>query len=681
LQNHLWINSSEIANNNIDDDQNGFIDDINGFDFINNDAQPQDDNDHGSHVSGISSYVAPAAKIMAIKALDANGESSNRALFAAINYAVNNGADIINASFGGSGFNRLLQNAITQAERQGVIILAAAGNDALNSDDRPNHVFPANFRNNNIIAVAASDENDNLATFSNYGAHNVDISAPGVDISSTAPINRYATFSGTSMATPYLSAATAMIKAIEPTLTPSEIKTLILENSDVIASQNNQTASQSRLNIAAILQTLQPQEQEELTPSPTPEQNDDTVEEIEPQEPELVEEVSEEIIPSINELNLLATLPINEANDISLYSTIAFAFNRELTTQEIADLQLTIQSSTQTISGQLSYEGTTLTFTPNSTLSYATQYQVTLLSLALNLDESFTFTTLEDSSSPKDITDILLSNRSANCADYVRTYTSQVSNIQRSQSFDGSLDVEISTNKCIFSTNNIPNHDFNDFSAHFATPVSAQSILVEVPSSPSVARSTTALSLSIDNAIMLNGVKLDLLAAACCGVGDGKIGCNDINTPWRYDPMSPLNSFGTDTHNAHTQPDGAYHYHGSPNALFDTSGSSASPVIGFAADGFPIYGSYISDNGSIRKALPSYQLKNGNRVAISGTNPGGSYDGTYRDDYEYVSGSGDLDECNGMVVNGDYGYYITEGFPYVLSCYKGTPDSSFNKRR
>ena len=113
-------------------------------------------------------------------------------------------------------------------------------------------------------------------------------------------------------------------------------------------------------------------------------------------------------------------------------------------------------------------------------------------------------------------------------------------------------------------------------------------------------------------------------AAACFGVGDGKIGCNDINQPWRYDPMSPLNNFGTDNHNAHTQPSGAYHYHGNPKALFEFSRAVESPVVGFAADGFPIFGSYFNDRGAVRKAESSYRLKSGSRPTGSG-NPGGAY--------------------------------------------------------
>jgi len=285
----------------------------------------------------------------------------------------------------------------------------------------------------------------------------------------------------------------------------------------------------------------------------------------------------------------------------------------------------------------------------------------------------------EQSQSPIDITNATLINRNANCADYVESYQSSVLDINNSQVFNGDLTITLNNNKCIFQTNNIPNHDFNDGEQSFPNNVSSQTVTLEVTATPSHAAQITSISLLVDNAILLNGVKVDLLAAACFDVGDGKVGCNDINQPWRYDPMFIANGFRVDTHNAHSQPDGSYHYHGRPHALYEhDSSTSISPVVGFAADGYPIFGPYFEDNGDIRKATSSFQLISGSRPSSSG-NPGGNYDGTYRDDYQYQQGSGDLDECNGMTLDGVYGYYITDDFPYILSCFKGIPDSSFDK--
>lgn len=284
------------------------------------------------------------------------------------------------------------------------------------------------------------------------------------------------------------------------------------------------------------------------------------------------------------------------------------------------------------------------------------------------------FITVQDA----DISDVLLDNRRPYCSYYAENSFSSVRDIQRNILFAGNITIKVEGDECAITTNNIPNHDFNDSSAAFATDVAEVSGEHRIPLEPAFAATTTAISLTTDNAIMLNGVKLDLLAAACYNVGDEKIGCNDMDQPWRFDPMSPMNNFGTDMHNAHTQPTGAYHYHGNPQALFDQDPNTESPLIGFAADGFPVFGSYIDDNGTVRAARSSYQLKAGNRPS-SADDPGGSYDGTYRDDYEYVAGSGDLDECNGMMWKGSYGYYVIDEYPWVLACYKGTPDPSFDK--
>ena len=291
-----------------------------------------------------------------------------------------------------------------------------------------------------------------------------------------------------------------------------------------------------------------------------------------------------------------------------------------------------------------------------------------------------------ESSDEIDITGKEFVSRSEKCEDYINTYTSTAKDVERNIDFYGNVSISVSNGKCIFTSNSIPNHNFNDGDSAFVNQTQGVTETFEITTSPSVANNITSLTLQRDNAIMLNGVKLDLLAAGCYGVSDGKTGCDDsyTNKAWRYDPMSPINDFGTDTHNAHTQPDGAYHYHGNPNALFDqVNPATESPVIGFAADGYPIYGSYILEDEIVRKVTSSYILKSGNRKKkgdeSSGDFPAGSYNGEFIDDYKYVEGQGDLDQCNGMTHNGVYGYYVTDSYPWVLNCFKGTPDSSFNK--
>lgn len=298
----------------------------------------------------------------------------------------------------------------------------------------------------------------------------------------------------------------------------------------------------------------------------------------------------------------------------------------------------------------------------------------------------------DETSAPTDITDVIFTKRSADCADYVDTFTASVLDIQESQSFDASVNITNGSTTCTFVSNSIPNHNFNDDTAHFASNVSENTLNLTVVRFPTFAAATTALSQQTNNAIFLNGVILDILSAGCYdpsknGAGsDGnvQIGCN-TRDPWLLDPLSSDTSFGADSHNAHTQPNGLYHYHGNPNALFDENpGADGSPVIGFAADGFPIYGSYFLDSntGSVRKAISGFTLRTGNRVTIDGLNPSDNaanssvYDGTYVADWEFTD-NGDLDACNGMEVNGQYGYYVTDTYPWVIKCFKGTPHSSF----
>ncbi|CAM4204701.1 YHYH protein [Pseudoalteromonas byunsanensis] len=298
-------------------------------------------------------------------------------------------------------------------------------------------------------------------------------------------------------------------------------------------------------------------------------------------------------------------------------------------------------------------------------------------------------------SQSQDITNVVFTKQEASCASYVGNYESYVIDIQRGLDFSGDVSITSDGNTCTFSVNEIPNHDFNDALAQFATDVSEQSAVYSVPVAPVLSSNTTAVEIGVSNGVFLNGVSVDIMAAACYGVGNEplgreKIGCgaNQSDHPWRYDPMSPLNSFGTDSHNAHPQPNGRYHYHGNPKAMFNQDCQVVSPVIGFAADGFPIYGPCIEVNGEVRKATPSYTLKNngGKRQDISGyqTPQGGvgevasdNYDGQFRSDWQYVANLGDLDECNGMVRDGQYGYYITDSFPWVVGCYRGQVNDSF----
>jgi hypothetical protein len=286
------------------------------------------------------------------------------------------------------------------------------------------------------------------------------------------------------------------------------------------------------------------------------------------------------------------------------------------------------------------------------------------------------------------ITDEIFANRSSDCANYADNYGSNVRDLTRVIDFEGYVDVEVFDTYCNLSSDNIPNHDFNDSSANFRTNVAEIDRVFSVKRDPQMAAEISQINAQAWDAVMLNGVVVDVKSAGCYkpsepradADGNTEAGCGP-NDEWMLIPLEYSTKFGADIHNAHVQPDGTYHYHGNPNAMFDDSPSGdGSPVIGFAADGFPIYGSYILDEqtGNYRKALSGYTVKQGSRGERTDTNPGGDYTGLYEEDWEWTD-SGDLDECNGMEFKGEYGYYITDSYPYIINCFKGEPDSSFNK--
>jgi YHYH protein len=293
--------------------------------------------------------------------------------------------------------------------------------------------------------------------------------------------------------------------------------------------------------------------------------------------------------------------------------------------------------------------------------------------------------TLESTTgSSKDITDAVLTETSNDCGDYAAAYESNVKDVKNGTMFTGQLTIDAGSDSCQITANAIPNYDFNDSTANFATDVAEQSLSFNLPRNPKIANSSTELSLLAYGGVILNGVVLDQVANGCympndpSADSDGNIpnGCG-LWVDWRLDPLGKV-SLGADSHNAHTQPGGLYHYHGNPYALYDTADKTlASPVIGFAADGFPIYGPrYVDETtGQIVEATSGYTVKSGARPT-GDSSPGGSFDGTYIQDYEFTD-AGNLDKCNGRTVNGEYGYYVTESYPYVMGCYTGAPDYSF----
>ncbi len=236
LADNIWTNPGEIAGNGIDDDNNGYVDDIHGWDFVEGDATPNDDNGHGTHVAGTIAAVrdngigvagvADNASIMALRFLNASGSGFTSAALAALEYAIDNGAPISNNSWGGGGFNTALSSLIA-SNADTHLFVAAAGNSGLDIDASPQ--YPAAYNATNILSVAAHNSSGSLASFSNYGTTGVDISAPGVSIRSTWPGTGYNSISGTSMAAPHAAGVAALLLGAAPELSPSEMIDIMLQ--------------------------------------------------------------------------------------------------------------------------------------------------------------------------------------------------------------------------------------------------------------------------------------------------------------------------------------------------------------------------------------------------------------------------------------------------------------------
>lgn len=257
LKANIWTNPNEVANG-VDDDGNGIVDDLHGYDAAGRDGDPMDDGSHGTHVGGTIAAagndgpgvvgVAWQAQLMPLKFLS-GGFGDIASAIAAIQYADSQGVRITSNSWGGSNYNQALKDVLAASP---ALHICAAGNSGNDSDTKP--LYPAAYDLDNIVSVAATDSQDQLAGFSNYGAASVDLAAPGKTILSTIPNGEYGIKSGTSMATPHVTGVASLVAGRFPGLSNAQLKDRLLFSSDRLPQLEGKLVSGGRLNAARALE-------------------------------------------------------------------------------------------------------------------------------------------------------------------------------------------------------------------------------------------------------------------------------------------------------------------------------------------------------------------------------------------------------------------------------------------
>lgn len=279
LKNNLWTNSGETgldakgrdkATNGIDDDGNGFIDDVYGWNFVSKNNRLDDNHGHGTHIAGIIgaeagnkkgiSGISPQVSLMVLKYYDPKVPNTDnlKNTIESIKYAVKMGAHIINYSGGGTEFSQEEHDAVAEAEKKGILFVAAAGNEKSNSDK--NHYYPADYKLKNIISVTAIDPTTEVLSSSNYGVETVDIAAPGQNILSCLPNSTYGLMTGTSQATAFVTGAAVLVMAHKDLYNnATEVKKYILATGDSSTSLMAKTKTSRQLNLFKALTILEGQ--------------------------------------------------------------------------------------------------------------------------------------------------------------------------------------------------------------------------------------------------------------------------------------------------------------------------------------------------------------------------------------------------------------------------------------
>ena len=264
---NLWTNPGEVAGNGADDDRNGFVDDVHGANMIAPGASVDDDEGHGTHVAGIvaapagngagGAGIAPRARIMVVKVLDANRSGNSTLLARGIRYAVDEGARILNVSLNGDGTSADLDAALRYAQDQGATVVASAGNNSRDLDLRPS--YPASSALPAVLSVTATEPSGDLVSFANRGLNSVDMAAPGASVLSTARGSSYETRAGTSMAAPFVAGSLALLSAARPDLPQSALRDALLASAPRPELLAGLLAS-GRLDVAAAMRRVLPGE-------------------------------------------------------------------------------------------------------------------------------------------------------------------------------------------------------------------------------------------------------------------------------------------------------------------------------------------------------------------------------------------------------------------------------------